>query len=158
MPDWLSYGWLFGTVERTYGRGDNLMPDSVFDDNERFRAGLALRKRVLGESHVTRSMREASDDPFLRPIQQMTVEYGWGQVWNRPGLPLKLRSFLSVAFLAALGKHDELRVHIRGALNNGATRDELGEVFLQAALYCGMPVGLECIRIAKEVFDEEGAQ
>ena len=134
------------------------MSDSVFDDNERFLAGLALRKRVLGESHVERSMTAASDDPFLRPIQQMTVEFGWGQVWNRPGLPLKVRSFLSVAFLAALGKHAELRTHIRGALNNGATPEELSEVLLQAALYCGMPVGLECFRIAKEVLDEQGTQ
>ncbi len=130
------------------------MSDSVFDDNERFLAGLALRKQVLGESHVERSMTAALDDPFLRPIQQMTVEFGWGQVWNRPGLPLKVRSFLSVAFLAALGKHAELRTHIRGALNNGATPEEISEVLLQAAVYCGMPVGLECFRIAKEVLDE----
>ncbi len=134
------------------------MSDSVFDDNERFLAGLALRKRVLGESHVERSMTAALDDPFLRPIQQMTVEFGWGQVWNRPGLPLKVRSFLSVAFLAALGKHAELRTHIRGALINGATPEELSEVLLQAAVYCGMPVGLECFRIAKEVLDERATE
>jgi 4-carboxymuconolactone decarboxylase len=134
------------------------MSDSVFDDNERFLAGLALRKRVLGESHVERSMTAALNDPFLRPIQQMTVEFGWGQVWNRPGLPLKVRSFLSVAFLAALGKHAELRTHIRGALNNGATPEELSEVLLQAAVYCGMPVGLECFRIAKEVLDERATE
>ena len=134
------------------------MSDSVFDNNERFLAGLALRKRVLGESHVERSMAAALDDPFLRPIQQMTVEFGWGQVWNRPGLPLKVRSFLSVAFLAASGKHAELRAHIRGALNNGATPEELCEVLLQAAVYCGMPVGLECFRIAKEVLDERATE
>jgi 4-carboxymuconolactone decarboxylase len=133
------------------------MADSGFEDNENFLAGLALRKQVLGEEHVERSMAAALDDPFLRPIQQMAVEFGWGQVWNRPGLPLKVRSFLSVAFLAALGKHAELRTHIRGALNNGATPDELTEVLLQAAVYCGMPVGLECFRIAKEVLDEQGA-
>jgi len=134
------------------------MPNSAFDENEHFLAGLALRKKVLGESHVERSMTAALDDPFLVPIQQMTVEIGWGQVWNRPGLPLKVRSFLSVAFLAALGKHAELRTHIRGALNNGATPEELSEVLLQAAVYCGMPVGLECFRIAKEVLDEQGTQ
>ena len=134
------------------------MSDSVFDDNERFLAGLALRKQVLGESHVERSMTAALDDPFLRPIQQMTVEFGWGQVWNRPGLPLKVRSFLSVAFLAALGKHAELRTHIRGALNNDATPEELSEALLQAAVYCGVPVGLECFRIAKEVLDERATE
>jgi len=134
------------------------MPDSVFDENERFLSGLALRKQVLGEAHVQRSMVAALDDPFLRPIQQMAVEVGWGQVWNRPGLPLKMRSFLSIAFLAAQGKHDELRTHIRGALNNGATPEELSEVLLQSAVYCGIPVGLECFRIAKEVLDEQGAK
>ena len=134
------------------------MPDSVFDENERFLSGLALRKQVLGEAHVQRSMAAALDDPFLQPIQQMAVEVGWGQVWTRPGLPLKVRSFLSIAFLAAQGKHDELRTHIRGALNNGATPEELSEVLLQSAVYCGIPVGLECFRIAKEVLDEQGAQ
>ena len=134
------------------------MAGNVFDENERFLAGLALRKNVLGEEHVERSMTAAEKDPFLRPVQQMTVEYGWGYIWNRPGLPLKLRSFLSVAFLAAMGKHAELRTHIRGALNNGATPEELSEVFLQAAVYCGMPVGLECFRIAKEVLDERSAE
>lgn len=133
------------------------MPDSVFDDNERFVAGLELRRRVLGERHVERSMAAALADPFLAPIQQMTVEVGWGQVWSRPGLPLKVRSFLSVAFLAALGKHGELRTHIRGALNNGATPEELTEVLLQAAIYCGIPVSLECFRIAKEVLEEHNA-
>ena len=88
----------------------------------------------------------------------MTVEFGWGHVWDREGLPLKLRSFLSVAFLAALGKHAELRTHIRGALNNGVTAEELSELFLQAAVSCGMPVGLECFRIAKEVLDERSAE
>jgi len=134
------------------------MPDHAFDNNERFLQGLALRKQVLGEKHVERSMAAALNDPFLQPIQQMTVEFGWGQIWNRPGLPLKVRSFLSVAFLAALGKHDELRTHLRGALNNGATAEELSEVLLQAAVYCGMPVGLECFRIAKEVLDEQKAE
>lgn len=134
------------------------MADSVFDENERFLAGLALRKQVLGDAHVERSMAAALEDPFLQPIQQLAVEVGWGDVWSRPGLPLKLRSFLSVAFLAALGKHAELRTHIRGALNNGATPEELSEVLLQAAVYCGIPVGLECFRIAKEVLDEHGAK
>lgn len=129
------------------------MSEPEFENNERFRAGLALRKQVLGERHVERSMKAALDDPFLLPMQQMAVEVGWGQIWSRPGLPLKVRSLLSIAFLAALGRHDELRTHIGGALNNGASAEELSELFLQAAVYCGMPVGLECFRIAKEVLD-----
>jgi 4-carboxymuconolactone decarboxylase len=129
------------------------MSQTDFDRNDRFNQGLAVRREVLGSKHVDRSLAAATDDPFLLPIQQLTVEFGWGDVWSRPGLPRKTRSFLSIAFLAALGKHDELRTHIVGALNNGATREELTEVLLQAAVYCGMPVGLECFRIAKEVLD-----
>jgi len=129
------------------------MSQTDFDRNDRFNRGLAVRREVLGSKHVDRSLAAATDDPFLLPIQQLTVEFGWGDVWSRPGLPRKTRSFLSIAFLAALGKHDELRTHIVGALNNGATREELTEVLLQSALYCGMPVGLECFRIAKEVLD-----
>jgi 4-carboxymuconolactone decarboxylase len=128
-----------------------------FDRNDRFNKGLAVRREVLGSKHVDRSLAAATDDPFLLPMQQLTVEFGWGDVWSRPGLPRKTRSFLSIAFLAALGKHDELRTHIVGALNNGATRDELTEVLLQSAVYCGMPVGLECFRIAKEVLDAHGS-
>lgn len=132
------------------------MTQYQFEENERFQHGLSIRKKVLGDSHVERSLSTAQDDPFMLPIQQMTTEYGWGQVWGRPGLPLKTRSFLSMAFLGALGKHSEFRTHVRGAINNGATRSEISEVLLQAALYCGMPVGLECFRLAKEVLDELG--
>lgn len=133
------------------------MSQKDFDRNERFRQGEAMRREVLGSEHVDRSLGAATDDPFLLPIQQLTVEFGWGAVWSRPGLPKKTRSLLCIAFLAALGKHDELRTHLVGALNNGATREELSEVLLQAALYCGMPVGLECFRIAKNVLDAHGA-
>lgn len=133
------------------------MSQTDFDRNDRFNQGLAVRREVLGSKHVDRSLAAAMDDPFLLPMQQLTVEFGWGDVWSRPGLPRKTRSFLSIAFLAALGKHDELRTHIVGALNNGATREELTEVLLQSAVYCGMPVGLECFRIAKEVLDTHGS-
>jgi 4-carboxymuconolactone decarboxylase len=132
------------------------MTQADFDANDNFQKGLAIRRQVLGEAHVERSLKAAQSDPFMLPIQQMTTEYGWGQVWGRPGLPLKTRSFLSMAFLAALGKQAEFRTHVRGAVNNGATREEIVEVLLQAALYCGMPVGLECFRLAKEVLDELG--
>lgn len=130
------------------------MTASGFDTNEMFQRGLELRKAVLGEAHVERSLQSAQDDPFMLPIQQLTTEYGWGAVWGRPGLERKTRSFLSMAFLAAMGKHTEFRTHVRGAVNNGATREEIAEVIIQAALYCGMPVGLECFRLAKDVLDE----
>ena len=130
------------------------MADSEFDRNERFERGLALRKQVLGAEHVERSLACAAEDPLLLPIQQIAVEFGWGEVWSRPGLPLKTRSFLSIAYLAALGKVEELGAHVAGAVRNGATREEIGEVLLQAALYCGMPAGLEAFRVAKRALDE----
>ncbi|MDX1432067.1 MAG: carboxymuconolactone decarboxylase family protein [Gammaproteobacteria bacterium] len=133
------------------------MAKSDFDTNERFQRGLALRRRVLGEAHVARSLDAARADPFMLPMQQVTTEFGWGEIWSRPGLEPRMRSFLSVAFLTALGRHDELRTHIRGALNNGVTRDEIQELMLQAALYCGFPAGIEGTRIAKAVFDEMDA-
>ena len=130
------------------------MTDSGFEKNERFERGLALRKEVLGHEHVERSLARAEDDPFLLPIQQIAVEFGWGEVWSRPGLPRKTRSFLSIACLTAEGKTDELRKHVAGAVRNGATREEIREVLLQAALYCGMPAGLEAFRVAKRALDD----
>jgi 4-carboxymuconolactone decarboxylase len=131
------------------------------DDNdaksELYLRGMVLRREVLGDAHVDRSLQRAASDPFLQPVQDMATEFGWGAVWARPGLERKTRSFLSITCLAALGKHDELRTHIRGALNNGATRDEIREVILHAGVYCGVPVALECTRIAKEVLDDAGA-
>ena len=130
------------------------MTDSQFEKNDRFERGLALRMEVLGREHVERSLARAEEDPFLLPIQQIAVEFGWGEVWSRPGLPRKTRSFLSIAFLAALGKTDELGAHVAGAVRNGATREELREVLLHAALYCGMPAGLEAFRVTKRALDE----
>lgn len=130
------------------------MVDSGFERNERFERGLTLRRQVLGARHVERSLARAEEDPLLLPIQQIAVEFGWGEVWSRPGLPLKTRSFLSIAYLAAQGRLDELGLHVAGAVRNGASREEIGEVLLQAALYCGMPAGLEAFRVAKRVLDE----
>ena len=127
---------------------------SRFERNERFERGLVLRESVLGREHVERSLARAEEDPFLLPIQQLAVEFGWGEVWSRPGLPRKTRSFLSIAYLAAQGKLDELGAHVAGAVRNGASREEIGEVLLQAALYCGMPAGLEAFRVAKRALDD----
>lgn len=130
------------------------MSKNNYDENPDFERGRTLRSEVLGEAHVNRSLERGQDDPFLTPIQQLTTEFGWGRVWSRPGLPRKTRSFLSMAFLAAGGKHDEFKTHVRGAINNGASREEITEVLIQAAVYCGFPVALECFRLAKEVLDE----
>ena len=127
------------------------MSEDAFEHSPDFEAGLRLRRQVLGEAHVERSLDRAREDPFLRAVQQLTTEFGWGKVWTRDGLPLKTRSFLSMAFLAATGKHEEFKTHVRGALNNGASAEEISEVLLQAGLYCGFPVALECFRMASEV-------
>ena len=140
--------------ERERGTRRKDVTDSTFERNERFERGLALREEVLGREHVERSLARAAEDPFLLPIQQIAVEFGWGEVWSRPGLPRKTRSFLSIAYLAAQGKTDELGAHVAGAVRNGASREEIGEVLLQAALYCGMPVGLEAFRVAKRALDD----
>ena len=132
------------------------MSDAQTRSNEVYARGMRLRREVLGDAHVERSLARAADDPFLQPVQDMATEFGWGAVWARPGLELKVRSFLSISCLAAVGKQEELRTHIRGAVNNGATRDEIREVILHAGVYCGVPVALECTRIAKEVLDEMG--
>ena len=130
------------------------MSDQEFDHNDAFERGLGLRKSVLGDAHVDRSLEAAKSDPFMLPIQQLTTEFGWGTIWDRPGLERKTRSFLACAFLLALGKHDEFRTHVRGAINNGASREELQELLIQAGLYCGFPVALEGTRLAKEVLDQ----
>ena len=125
-----------------------------FDRTPAFEAGVALRKAVLGDAHVERSLVNAQADPFLLPIQQLTTEFGWGMVWDRPGLTRKTRSFLSCSFLLALGRHDEFKTHVRGAINNGVSEEELIELIIQAGVYCGFPVALEGTRLAKSVLDE----
>ena len=147
-------GWEERVKQERHGTRREDVTDSGFEKNERFERGLALRMEVLGREHVERSLARAEDDPFLLPIQQIAVEFGWGEVWSRPGLPRKTRSFLSIACLTAEGKTDELGAHVAGAVRNGATREELREVLLHAALYCGMPAGLEAFRVAKRALDD----
>lgn len=125
-------------------------------DNQRFEAGLAQRRAVLGDAHVERSMANA--DEFSRPLQELVTEMCWGTIWTRPGLPLKMRSLLNVGVLAALNRPHELRLHVGGALRNGCTKEEIQEVLLQVAVYCGMPAGVDGFRVAAEVLREaEGA-
>ena len=99
--------------------------------------GIALRRKVLGEKHIAK--REASPDPFTKQQNELVTELAWGTLWSRPGLPLKTRSLVTLAMLTALDLPDELRGHILGALNSGATQEEIYEVFVQAAGYCGFP-------------------
>ena len=113
--------------------------------------GLEIRKQVMGENYVANALSGVSD--FTRPIQEHITAKAWGDVWQRPGLDLKTRSLITVAMLTALGKQHELKGHLRGALNNGATPAELQEVLLHAAVYCGLPTAVEAFRTAAEVVD-----
>jgi len=114
--------------------------------------GLAVRKAVLGAEYVERALQSADD--FSRPFQELLTEYCWGAVWTREGLSRQSRSILNLGMLSALGRSHELKLHIRGALNNGLTREEIREVFLQVAIYCGAPAAVESFRCAREVFAE----
>ena len=120
---------------------------------ERFDAGLKTRREVLGASYVDKAV--AATDDFNREFQELLNTYCWNDIWNRPGLPKKTRSMLNLSMLAALGKGPELKLHIRGALNNGVRKDEIKEVFLQAAIYCGVPAAVEAFRCAREVFEAD---
>ena len=120
---------------------------------ERFDAGLKTRREVLGAKYVDAAM--AGVDDFNREFTDMLNTYCWNDIWNRPGLPRKTRSVLNLGMLVALGKEHELKLHIRGALTNGLTKDEIKEVLLQTAIYCGVPAAVVAFRAAKEVFASE---
>jgi len=122
------------------------------DENETFKAGLAVRRKVLGDEYVNNSLANA--DEFTEPLQQFLTEHAWGAVWVREGLSLKTRSMLNLAMLTALNRPNELKLHIRGAINNGVTQEEMREIFLQAAVYCGAPAGLDSFKVAQAVFKE----
>jgi 4-carboxymuconolactone decarboxylase len=125
-------------------------------NKEVFDRGLAIRKEVLGKEFVERSFETADD--FNMPMQELTTEYCWGYIWGREGLPRKTRSMLNLAMLSALGRNHELAMHLKGALVNGVTKDEIKEVLLQVAVYCGVPAGVESFRVAREVFAKIDAE
>src|SRR6266480_5168450 len=114
--------------------------------------GLEIRKAVLGEAYVSNALKNADD--FNKPVQELVTEYCWGAVWGRDGLPRKTRSMLNLAMISILNRPHELRGHIRGALNNGVTKDEIREIFMQVGVYAGAPAMLDSVRIAKEMFVE----
>jgi 4-carboxymuconolactone decarboxylase len=119
---------------------------------ERYDAGLEVRRAVLGDDHVDRSLANATE--FGKPMQELVTEYCWGEIWTRDGLDRKTRSLLNLGMLTALNRPHELQVHVKGALNNGVTVEEIREVFLQAAIYCGVPAAIDSFRTAQKVFDE----
>jgi 4-carboxymuconolactone decarboxylase len=123
-------------------------------NQQAYERGMALRRKVMGDQHVAK--RGASSDPFTRQQNELVTGIAWGTIWSRPGLPLKVRSLVTLAMLAALNRPDEIKGHILGALNNGATPEEIIEVFVQSAAYCGFPASNGGVRLCVEVFKEQG--
>lgn len=121
--------------------------------NDRFEAGLEVRREVLGTEYVDESINNATD--FNRDLQKLVTEYCWGEVWTRPGLPRKTRSIINIAMITALNRPHELKLHIKGALRNGVTKEEIKEILLQTAIYCGVPAAIDSFRMAQEVFNSE---
>lgn len=113
--------------------------------------GLATRRAVLGSSYVDAALGKAT--PFTAPLQELVTRHAWGNTWQRPGIDLRTRSIVTVSMLVALGRMHELKIHVRGALNNGVTPEELQEIFLHASVYCGFPAAVDAFRNAAEVID-----
>ncbi len=125
------------------------------DEHERYTAGMAVRRTVLGDAHVDRTLKNSN--PFNSEFQQLITRYAWGEIWSRPGLARHSRSLITVAMLVALNRADELRLHLRAAANNGVTREQIKEVLLQSAIYCGVPAANSAFHLAQEVFNEMDA-
>ena len=122
-------------------------------DKQTYETGLKIRSEVLGKDYVENSMKSADD--FNKPFQEFVTEYCWGAGWGRPGLSRKERSMLNLAMISILNRPHELKLHIRGALTNGLTKDQIREIFMQVAIYAGVPAGVDAFRQAREVFAEQ---
>jgi 4-carboxymuconolactone decarboxylase len=124
------------------------------DDKERFDGGMKIRREVLGAAYVDKNMAMA--DEFNMPMQELSTRYCWGDIWARPGLDRRTRSIINLAMIATLNRPHEFKAHVKGALTNGVTNDEIKEVLLQVAVYAGIPAGMDSFRLAREVFAEMG--
>ena len=122
------------------------------NDRERYESGMKVRRAVLGDAHVDKA--EKNKNAFSEPFQDFITRYAWGEIWSRPGLPRNTRSLVTIAIMIALNRSDEFRMHVRAALNNKVTREEIQEVLLQSAIYCGLPAANAAFHIAQEVFEE----
>ncbi len=123
-------------------------------NRDAFEKGLKTRGEVLGAEYGDQAIRNADD--FNLPLQELVTEYCWNEIWNRPGLDRKTRSIVNLAMLTALNRPHELKLHVKGAINNGLSKDEIAEIFLQSAIYCGVPAANDSFRTAKDVFKEMG--
>jgi 4-carboxymuconolactone decarboxylase len=126
------------------------------DERERYSSGMRVRRAVLGEDYVEKA--QAATTPFTEPFQDLITRYAWGEIWARPGLPRHTRSLLTLAMMVALNRSDEFRMHVRAAANNNVTREEIQEVLLQSAIYCGVPAANSAFHVAQEVFAEMDAE
>lgn len=122
------------------------------DEQERHASGMEVRRAVLGDAHVDRA--QARSTPLTEEFQDLITRYAWGEIWTRPGLPRHTRSLLTIAMMVALNRAEELKLHLRAAANNGVSRDEIKEVLLQTAIYCGVPAANSAFHLAQEVFGE----
>lgn len=125
---------------------------AAHERSEAFERGLKTRREVLGDAYVDASLNKAT--AFSWPMQQLVTEYCWDEIWNRPGLSRRDRSILNLGMISALNRQHELRTHVRGALNNGLTNEDIAEIFLQVAIYCGVPAAIDSFRSAQQVLDE----
>jgi 4-carboxymuconolactone decarboxylase len=123
------------------------------DDAKRYKQGMKVRRAVLGDKYVDRAV--ASTTEFNRDFQDFITRNAWGEIWSRPGLPRHTRSLLTLAMMVALNRDDEFRIHLRAAFNNGVTRDQIKEVLMQSAIYCGVPAANSAFHIAAEVFSDK---
>ena len=125
------------------------------DERERYDKGMAVRREVLGNAHVDRTLKNKT--AFNGEFQDLITRYAWGEIWTRPGLPRHTRSIATLAMLVALNRGDEMRLHLRASANNGVTRDEIKELLMQCAIYCGVPAANSAFHVAQEVFAEMDA-
>jgi 4-carboxymuconolactone decarboxylase len=123
------------------------------DERERYEQGLTVRRSVLGEAHVDKSLQNRNE--FNESFQDLITRYAWGEIWSRPGLTRPTRSMITLAMMVALNRPDEFRLHLRAAIRNGVTREEIREVLLQTAIYCGVPAANSAFHWAQEVLDEK---
>ena len=123
------------------------------DERQRYEQGMKVRREVLGDAHVDKSLQNRN--AFNEEFQDLITRYAWGEIWSRPGLPRQTRSLITLAMMVALNRGDEFRMHVRAALNDGVTREEIREVLLQTAIYCGVPAANGAFHIAQEVFSEQ---
>ena len=124
------------------------------DERQKYDQGMKVRRAVLGDAHVDASLQNRT--PFNEAFQDLLTRYAWGEIWSRPGLSRQVRSMLTIGMMVALNRPDELRLHLRAAINNGVSRDEIREVLLQSAIYCGVPAANSAFHAAEEIFSQLG--